>query len=379
MGGSIDFDSTLGKGSKFKISLTLDIDRKSISLKPEALDTGKGGADSSKQSSTGISPPIVTDEILEQLRTMNVMIVDDQDMVLKSTADILSRLGLNFTCASSGEEALIVLEEELNFTVLLLDIHMGGMSGIEVTRHVRSMKSIDPIIIAVTADNTKSNIKDCYDAGVDGFINKPLSTNSLVSKLCELAGIDDLQQCLIEDSSPHDAPWTPELALEEISSFALAALTTASVVNTYKHLEEDVRKLLPENNEKAYATLHAFKNLIGLIRAFQIHNTVSNLEELDLDTMDRYFSSLRSQMEGLSKSFSEWMTKITNDNEKGDAQSIYDNLIGNEASKDELQPIRDKWGDSFIGELLDKTLQHPNSSGLIDTNKLKTVLLVIFN
>ncbi|MEO8113997.1 MAG: response regulator [Phenylobacterium sp.] len=110
---------------------------------------------------------------------MAVLHVDDDPLNLRVVQEILSAFGLKSTQASNGTEALEQLGTHL-FDVVLMDIHMPGISGVEVVRRLRA--SVGPErntpVIALTADGLKRGEK-YLTMGFDDLVAKPI----LVSRL----------------------------------------------------------------------------------------------------------------------------------------------------------------------------------------------------
>ncbi|EJL6727405.1 response regulator, partial [Vibrio alginolyticus] len=87
---------------------------------------------------------------------------------------ILNKLGHNVHIASHGAEALTFLEENEDLIdLILMDVSMPVMDGITATRLIRD-KGLRTPIIALTAHALESDRDKCLDAGMDGFISKPV-------------------------------------------------------------------------------------------------------------------------------------------------------------------------------------------------------------
>lgn len=124
------------------------------------------------------------------LSTLSVLIVEDNDY----TQDLLRRMvrGLGVTqieLCSDGEEALKKLGSG-SYDLVLLDWDIPNMNGCDVARSAR--KTLDPehskfAIIMVTADGGKQRVLAARDAGVDGYLVKPVSARSLYDRIVALA------------------------------------------------------------------------------------------------------------------------------------------------------------------------------------------------
>jgi len=112
---------------------------------------------------------------------VNILLVDDQPARLLSYESILSSLDQNLVMAHSGAEALERLMKQ-EFAVVLLDVNMPGMGGVEACREIRAqMPEIG--IVMVTVQDGESEIVKALEAGADDYITKPIRFRELVARL----------------------------------------------------------------------------------------------------------------------------------------------------------------------------------------------------
>ncbi|HJU12480.1 MAG TPA: response regulator [Candidatus Binataceae bacterium] len=111
--------------------------------------------------------------------TGTVLVVDDIPTNLKLARVVLSAEGLEVRTAASAEEALEVLQ---TFTprVILMDIQLPGLDGLELTRQLKAdPQRRDIIILALTAYAMKGDMEKALAAGCDGYISKPIDPVTL--------------------------------------------------------------------------------------------------------------------------------------------------------------------------------------------------------
>lgn len=108
-----------------------------------------------------------------------ILVVDDNPLNLKMTRLLLVGEGYEVRTASDSQEALAVLAV-FRPHLILMDIRMPGMDGLELTRRLRADPATqDVIIVALTANAMRGDEESAREAGCNGYIAKPIDTRSL--------------------------------------------------------------------------------------------------------------------------------------------------------------------------------------------------------
>ena len=120
-----------------------------------------------------------------------VLIVDDNATNLKLVRVLLTAEGFDVQVASDAEEALKILDCFVP-QIILMDVQLPGMDGLELTRLLKAdPRRRDIIIIALTAYAMKGDDERARAAGADGYLSKPVNTRTLPSEIeSYLAGHD---------------------------------------------------------------------------------------------------------------------------------------------------------------------------------------------
>ena len=149
MGGRIDVDSELGKGTSFHV--TLDLEKAEI------------------QEADMVLPP------------WNMLVVDDDRQLCESTAASLQAIGVQADWTLDAEKALEMVEKRRNdpYQVILLDWKLPGMDGITAARELRRRYGEDIPILLISAYDWSDIEAEAKAAGVTGFISKPLFKSTL--------------------------------------------------------------------------------------------------------------------------------------------------------------------------------------------------------
>ena len=112
-----------------------------------------------------------------------ILVVDDEPVNLRLAAAVLRNEGYRVHLASSAEQALTTLDTMLP-QLMLVDIQLPGIDGLELTRRVRAEpRTKDLLVVALTASTSGQDEDRAYQAGCDGFITKPIDTRALGQRL----------------------------------------------------------------------------------------------------------------------------------------------------------------------------------------------------
>lgn len=113
------------------------------------------------------------------MRGEPILIVDDNPANLKLARVLLTGEGFEARTALNAEEALVLLRE-FRPKLILMDIQLPGMDGLELTRRLKSDPSTrDIVILALTAYAMKGDEERAREAGCDGYVTKPIDTRAL--------------------------------------------------------------------------------------------------------------------------------------------------------------------------------------------------------
>jgi PAS domain S-box-containing protein len=120
---------------------------------------------------------------------IQILLAEDNPINAMLTRELLRRRGYAVSEVTSGEEALVAIERE-RFDLLLTDIHMPGLDGIETARRIRARELAQGgsrlPIVALTADALETGKHACQDAGMDGFLTKPIDPAELDAMLAAI-------------------------------------------------------------------------------------------------------------------------------------------------------------------------------------------------
>jgi two-component system, cell cycle response regulator DivK len=111
-----------------------------------------------------------------------ILIVEDDFSSLMLLKAILSKTGANILVAEDGESAVSTISSNSNIDMILMDIRLNGITGLEATRQIRLVNSFIPII-AQTACAITGDMEKCIAAGCNAYITKPIETSKLLETM----------------------------------------------------------------------------------------------------------------------------------------------------------------------------------------------------
>ena len=160
MGGSVWVESVLGEGSTFHVTMRCEI--------------GEATAEAGRQPSAAAPEPVC-------FKGLRVLLVEDNVVNQLVAREILTRQGCEVMVAANGLEAVEAVDQQA-FDVILMDIQMPEMDGLEATRLIRKKEKGRAIpIVAQTAHAFPEDKERCLAADVDDHISKPITIGQLVA------------------------------------------------------------------------------------------------------------------------------------------------------------------------------------------------------
>jgi signal transduction histidine kinase/HPt (histidine-containing phosphotransfer) domain-containing protein len=170
LGGCLGYNDTQNKGSSFWLELPLV----PITMSHHPEDVGDAS----------VSPPLAPGTVLR------VLVVDDIEMNRDIARSFLLAANHNVVCAKGGAEAIAAVSAGY-FDVVLMDVRMPQIDGLEATRRIRALEGRGGAvpIVALTAQAFSEQIEECRSAGMDSHLAKPFTFSSLLEAVAHAAAI----------------------------------------------------------------------------------------------------------------------------------------------------------------------------------------------
>ncbi|MCX2480008.1 ATP-binding protein [Pedobacter sp. MC2016-15] len=175
MEGTITATSKAGKGSSFIFTMKTEV--RPTDILPNT-DLAKQG-----QANAGL---LAEDFALKN--PLNILVAEDNMINQKLIMRILTKLGYEPVLAVNGLEVLTLLSSH-DIDVILMDIQMPEMDGLEATQAIRNSSMKQPVIIAMTANAMQEDKDECLRLGMNDYLSKPIHIESLLTGLSKAAEI----------------------------------------------------------------------------------------------------------------------------------------------------------------------------------------------
>ena len=163
MGGKIECQSKESEGTTFTITLEIEVSESENSAETQ-------------------------EENNSDLTEMKILVAEDMDVNWEIISTLLEMYGIKCRRAENGKVAVDTLRNIQNgeFDAVFMDIQMPVMNGLDATREIRKLENpyaANIPIIAMTADAFSENVTECFEAGMNGHIAKPIDINNVVREL----------------------------------------------------------------------------------------------------------------------------------------------------------------------------------------------------
>jgi PAS domain S-box-containing protein len=219
-------------------------------------------------------------------RPLKVLVAEDTPFNQKFILRLLDRWGWQSVLAGNGREALEQLEKD-TFDVILMDIQMPEMDGLEATRSIREAEKHSGghiPIIALTAHAMKGDRERCLEAGMDEYVTKPIFPDTLHKAVQVLVFQETVDAQDAESIGDTSVPFNREILLKAFEhDWNFFKEVVDMFVSDYPAMMATIRESLKTKDAAALQqTAHSLK---GMLRSFQAETAA--LKALDLEEMGR--------------------------------------------------------------------------------------------
>jgi two-component system, sensor histidine kinase len=274
MGGHINVQSNLGLGTTFIVTLPLHAAKAPEVIRPSTL------------------APLA----LQQMRSLRVLIADDHLVNAKYLKIVLERMGHTADSCENGAQVLTCLQAQ-SYDVILMDLHMPVMDGISATRAVRQLDGAASAtkIIMVSADILNATRQSALEAGVDGFVAKPIQEAglrkalALVDPASYLSYLDDHttpplpRKSAANPGQPAQTEWVHAATYQDFIDLMPAQTVKKQLLTMFGAGHNDIQAiaaaLVQGNRSEAGRLSHQLKGVCMLMGLTTLGHTLASIEQ----------------------------------------------------------------------------------------------------
>lgn len=256
---------------------------------------------------------------------LNILLAEDNETNQQVAVNLLKKHGHRITLACSGNEAVAAFERE-SFDLVLMDLHMPGMGGLEATACMREKEKATNNhipIIALTARAMKGQREKCLEAGMDGYISKPIEVREFFRSIYSLAQkpvdaameltdevrmhfLNEDVQVLDRETLLKNVEWDIEFLQDLVKKFLEYCPDLLS------RIEDAFREGDGHALEEA---AHALKGALGSFRAMRAFDAAAQLEKVagagSLPEVTEAIEKLKQELERLKPVMTELLLEYT--------------------------------------------------------------------
>jgi len=222
----------------------------------------------------------------QQGRAMNILLAEDNPVNQEVISEIIKRAGHRLTIASDGEQALDALSGDEDFDLVLLDMNMPEISGLDVLKQFRFMDtSADTPVIMLSADALETTVQSSLDAGANEYLTKPVSISVLLETLAKYANNDAKDNASkTENSTADDMTLLDIPMLEDLKMLLRSSEKLEDILITFEENGElllaQIREHAMDNQTSQFCeAVHTLKGSSGTIGAQRLHAYCQRIEE----------------------------------------------------------------------------------------------------
>jgi two-component system, sensor histidine kinase and response regulator len=121
---------------------------------------------------------------MDDTEKMRVLVVEDSSVLCRIAELKLRKLGLAVDVVHNGREAVEAYQNQI-YALILMDIHMPEMCGLEATRKIRELEAAGKYRVPIIAVTASDNEENCLAAGMDDYVRKPADYERIINKWLE--------------------------------------------------------------------------------------------------------------------------------------------------------------------------------------------------
>jgi signal transduction histidine kinase/DNA-binding response OmpR family regulator len=263
---------------------------------------------------------VLIDESIKKISGASILLVEDNTINQQIAKELLQKAEVSVDIADNGIQAIEALEKK-EYDLILMDIQMPEMDGLEATKRIRDM-DMDLPILAMTAHAMTGDREKSLDAGMNDHINKPIDPKTLYSTLTKWIGnkvSDDKHEKEISaDEQKQEQEQEISLDFDTIETENVLKNLSGNkklyvrLINEFhndfsKHCEKIEQALKEGNVDTALNLLHSLKGVSGNLGAMSLYEKTIDLEQ---QLRDNQKNNINKELEAFTDEFSKVIKEL---------------------------------------------------------------------
>ncbi len=297
MGGIMGLKSTLGDGSNFWFTILTEISTETSLAKLDADQNNIIVSDYFK----GINP--------------RILLVDDNAINRKVASEILKKANCEVVMADSGKKAIEIYSQDPRFDVVLMDIQMPEMDGLETTQKLRELFGTSlPKIVAMTAYSMPNDKEKFLSQGMDDYLSKPIRANALIKKISTIVGYVASENILKNTLEVEKVIQFDFEIINSLKEMVGAEMLSSVFEDFEREAEEQINNTIAAYKtndvitiQKELHTLKGNSGTIGLIEIFEITKEIEEPSKKgNMDGFEEKSARLLAAFESFKTAYKTW-------------------------------------------------------------------------
>ena len=221
------------------------------------------------------------------LKDKHILLVEDNNINMQLAQELLESVGATVTTAENGSIAIEIMQNNSDINLVLMDLQMPVMGGIEATKYIRENLDIkDTPIIAMTADALKGTRTTCINAGMNDYITKPIDIDSLFKTISQHLTAPNIDHTTTEISPTNKTQSCGSINVNQAlnrmrnNNDLYTRLLTQFVQQNSNDIELIQQHLKDNDIDNAIKVNHNLKGLCGNLALDDLHDGTKLLQEL---------------------------------------------------------------------------------------------------
>jgi two-component system, sensor histidine kinase and response regulator len=237
--------------------------------------------------------------------------VEDHPINQKLATHLLEKWGHRVTLAEDGQVAVDCIAAHMQYDVVLMDMQMPVMGGIEATRRIRELEAMHRLprhpIVAMTANAMQGDREVCLEAGMDDYLSKPIRSPELLEKLRIFAPAGRRTPAAGSSAEPTGlslvATFDYADAVSQMDPEIIEILAPTFLDHYQNELDSLRNAILTADTEEAMRRAHSLRGTLAAFGAQPAERRAAEMEALakasDLDALSPLLDGLNAEIENL--------------------------------------------------------------------------------